>query len=188
MLNPLLPVRMMFSSHLGWDDAARRHPSSLSAFLHGTLPWSLLASAMVWLALGRHGDAYRSQLSAVGVEVAALAFLLCCWAGTGLMALFTRSVVSGARRPALADCYHLVVLASWPVWLSSVSLLLPWPAFNALAGLAGLAGSLALLYHGLDGWYEHDDSTNTLFKAYVVMAAGALLWALVAAALLLAIS
>ncbi|MBV8679804.1 MAG: DUF1282 family protein [Aquitalea sp.] len=188
MLNPLLPVRMMFSAHTGWDEAARRHPSVRSTFLYRTLPWSLLASAMVWQALGQHAAAYDSHLDAFGVNMVALSFMLTCWVGSWLMAQFTRTVVSTERPPALAECYHLVVLASWPVWLSSLSLLLPLPWFNALAALAGLWGSLSLLYHGLDGWYEHNDSTNTLFKAYVVMVVGALLWTAVAATLLLVIS
>ena len=63
--------------------------------------------------------------------------------------------------------------------VAALTLLVPSPLFNMLAGIAGLLASSGLIFHGLDALFEHDDSIRTLSLTYTIFSVGALVWAMV---------
>lgn len=181
----LTPVTMLYSSHEGWDELAQSHPSLLQTFSRLVLPASLLGSAMVLYAARFHGLVYAPSLSFAYWQNIAVLFLLLGWGCTHLMAYVIQHSVHTPARAPYADCYRLAAIAPLPIWLSSLTLFVPNPFFNVLCACAGLLASGALLYHGLDRFFEHDDSVATLSMAYTVFSVGALLWTFAVALLVL---
>ncbi|KJV30659.1 hypothetical protein VI06_07915 [Aquitalea magnusonii] len=179
------PLQMIYSSRHGWDQLGQRHPSVLNSFVKIVLPASLFAGGMVLYTATYHADSYAPGVPLQNWQQASLILLLTSWLAVSLMAWVIRQSVHASSRPAFADCYRLAALVPLPIWLSAVSLLLPYPALNVLCALLGLAASAGLLYHGLDAWFEHDDSVHTLSLAYTIFAIGALVWLFVVALLLL---
>ncbi|MEQ6289993.1 YIP1 family protein [Vogesella sp. GCM10023246] len=184
-MTPLTPFRMLLSSHHGWDELAHRHPDIVHSFLRVVLPASTLAAAMLLYAGHVNGRAYAADLSLLNWDVMVALFWVACWGSVHLMAGFIRMAVHAEARPAYADCYRLAGLAALPIWLSSLTLLLPWPLFNVAIGVLGLLASGLLLYHGLDALFEHDDSVRTEALAYTVFSVGALVWSVLVALILL---
>ncbi len=180
-MNPLMSVRMLWSSRAGWDALSRTHPSSFRSFVLIVLPLSLLASAMILYAAWFHAGSYGTQAPFSYWQAVALTFLLTCWLSVHAMAQFIRVAVHTRTRPAYADCYRLAAIAPIPIWLSSLSLLVPSPLFNVVAAVLGLLASGGLIFHGLDALFEHDDSVRTEALAHTVFAVGALVWTLIVA-------
>ena len=119
-MNPLMSVRMLWSSHAGWDALSHTHPSSFRSFALIVLPLSLLASAMILYAAWFHAGSYGTQAPFSYWQAVALTFLLTCWLSVHAMAQFIRVAVHTRPRPAYADCYRLAAIAPIPIWLSSL--------------------------------------------------------------------
>lgn len=181
----LAPVQMVYSSRQGWADLARRHPSIGMTFAKVVLPPSLFAAAMLLYAAHYHGAVYAADVPFTRWLYVAAVFLLLSWLCVHVMAAFIRLAVHADARPAYADCYRLAAIAPVPLWLSAVGLLAPSPLVNAAVALLGLLAAGGLIYHGLDALFEHDDSVQTASLAYTVFSMGALVWALLAALLVL---
>ncbi len=80
------------------------------------------------------------------------------------------------------DAYLLAALAPLPLWSSSIVLLIPSLALNALAVLVALGISCSLVYHGLQALCARSDNDVTTMSAtYTIMAAGVLAWGLLMA-------
>lgn len=180
-MTPLTPFRMLVSSHDGWDELSTRHPTTTQTFFRVVLPASLLASAMLMYAAYFHRAVYAPDVPPGRWLMVALLFLPACWLSVHQMASFIRYSVHTAARPPYAECYRLAALTPLPIWLSSLSLFAALPAFNAAMGVLGLLASGLLTYHGLDALFEHDDSVRTESLAYTVFSVGAMLWAVLAA-------
>lgn len=181
----LTPVRMMMSSHDGWGELAKSHPSLGASFAKVVLPPSLLGSMMILYAAYFHADVYAPAVPFRHWQYIALLFLLVSWLCVHLMAYVIRLSVHTERRPAYRDCYRLAAIAPLPIWLSALTLLVPSPLFNMLAGVAGLLASSGLIFHGLDALFEHDDSIRTLSLTHTIFSVGALVWAMVVGLLVL---
>lgn len=180
-MTPLTPLRMLLSSHHGWDEIAHHHASTARSFFRIVLPASLFAAAMLLYAAYFNGEVYAPQVPLAQWQAVIVLFLLLNWFSVHLMAGFIRMAVHAEARPPYADCYRLAALAPLPIWLSALSLLVPLPFFNMAIGLLGLLASGLLIYHGLDALFEHEDSVRTESLAYTVFTVGALLWAVLVA-------
>ncbi|WP_024304564.1 YIP1 family protein [Pseudogulbenkiania sp. MAI-1] len=181
----LTPVRMMVSSQDGWDELARSHPSLGASFAKVVLPASLLGSAMILYAAYFHADVYAPAVPFRHWLYIALLFLLVSWLCVSLMAYVIQHAVRSTRPLAYRDCYRLAAIAPLPIWLSALTLMVPSPLFNMLAGVAGLFASAGLILHGLDALFEHDHWVRTLSVTYTVFSVGALVWAMVIGLLVL---
>ncbi|PXX50479.1 YIP1 family protein [Aquitalea magnusonii] len=184
-MSPLSPLRMLWSSGHSWDSLSQSHPTLAASFCRLVLPGSLLGTAMILFAASFHGDVYGPEVSFAHWALISLLFMLTNWLAVPLMAWVIRQSVHAPARPAFADCYRLAAIAPLPIWLSTLTLLLPYPLFNMACGLLGLLASGALTYHGLDALFEHDDSVSTQSMAYTVFSVGALVWLFVVALLML---
>ncbi|RQO73358.1 DUF1282 domain-containing protein [Aquitalea sp. FJL05] len=183
-MSPLSPLRMLWSSGHSWDTLSQSHSSVSASFYRIVLPGSLLGTAMLLFAASYHGNVYAPEVSFTHWLVVSLLFMVTNWLAVPLMAWVIRQSVHAPSRPAFADCYRLAAIAPVPIWLSTLTLLLPLPLFNMACGVIGLLASGMLLYHGLDALFEHDDSVSTQSMAYTVFSVGALVWLFVVALLM----
>lgn len=184
-MRPLSLFHMVTSSKEGWEEISHSHPSLWHLFRTIVLFPSLLASGMVLYAAWFHGAIYGTSVPFRHWIIVSLVFLLTCWGSVHAMAWFIRFAVHTPSRPDYRDCYRLAAIAPVPIWLSALSLFIPVPLFNVLATFIGLLASGGLIYHGLDALFEHDSSIQTQSLAYTVFSVGVLVWALIAAFLVM---
>ncbi|MBN3003598.1 DUF1282 family protein [Chromobacterium alkanivorans] len=178
--------KMLFSSHGGWDELRARAPTPRRLMLKLVLPFSLLPALMICYAGLAHGQLYAP---AAGLErwlAAAALFFVAELATVPLMAWTLQALAAGRKLAAGFDqCFLLAAGAAVPLWLSSLALLAPDPAFNLLGALLGLAASFALLYHGLPAILGLEEEVESQHFAYSALCAGAAAWALLLALALL---
>ncbi|KAA3652120.1 MAG: DUF1282 domain-containing protein [Proteobacteria bacterium] len=170
--------RMLISSNDGWREIERRHPSVGALFLWMVLPLTLLPPALLYYAGSQYGDMLVTGWSDRNWGLIAPLFLVCEWAAFVGMGVFIKSVAHhSAARIRLHDAYMVAAIAPVPMWLSSLSLLVPNLAFVTLAALAGLGAACALMYHGVYALCHMDDAVPAASVTHTVMAAGLLCWA-----------
>ncbi|MCB1952368.1 Yip1 family protein [Denitromonas sp.] len=170
--------QMMISSEAGWRDLEHQHPTVLSLFLWMVLPLSILPPAMLYYAGTHYGDALMVGWSGKPWSVIAPLFFLCELAAFVGMGLFIRSVVDHDTSPIdTHDAYVVTAIAPVPMWLSSLALLVPNPAFVAVVALTGLVAASALMYRGIYALCHMADEVRAASVTHTVMAAGLLCWA-----------
>lgn len=182
-MNLMNAPKMIWSSHEGWPELARQHPSVMATFFKVVLPLSLLPVAMILYAATWHRAVYAPDTTLMNWVWISLVFLVVEWGCVFAMGWLIQSVESRDHPLEYRDGFRLAAYAPIPIWLSSLSLFVPSPALNVVVALLGLLASGGLIYHGLDGWFQHDESVTTASRAYTIFSFGALIWALVVAIL-----
>ena len=76
------------------------------------------------------------------------------------------------------DAFMLAGISPTPLWLSSLALLVPSFAFNAIVVLMALAASCSLIYHGVSALCHMREETTAAAITQTVMGAGVTAWAL----------
>jgi hypothetical protein len=178
-MKPLDYPKMMFSFHAGWDELRTLHPSIAKVSLGMVLPLSLLPALMIALAGYLHGNYYEPGASLQRWYDVAGLFLVAELATVPLMAWIIHTIAKEGNHPVRQqDSYLLAAMTPIPLWLSSLSLLLPSLLFNVAIGLLGLVASGSLLYHGVSsilGIKEPLDVQDVTYKVYAV---GVMAWGL----------
>ena len=75
-MTPLTPLRMLLSSHHGWDEIANHHASTARSFFRIVLPASLFAAAMLLYAAYFNGEVYAPQVPLAQWQAVIVLFLL----------------------------------------------------------------------------------------------------------------
>src|SRR5512139_847496 len=174
----ILHVHKLFlSSQQGWDELARTPPSALRLFLLLVLPFSLVPPLMLEYAGHHLGAVLFPGTSAQAWSTTALVFLLAELATVPLMAWAIRAVANSKRIASdYRDAFTLAAIAAVPLWLSSL-VLFSGEIVLILAVLAlGVAGSVALIFRGVESVLKVEDSLVAFDVAYTVTALGLVAW------------
>lgn len=178
--------QMLLSYHEGWTELARQRPAAAATLLRLVLPAVLLPVAMILYAASRHGAYYAPGTPVGAWMVIAELFFVAQLLSVLMMAWLVRALA----RSRGFDCgfdraLQLTATSAVPLWLSSLTLLLPNMLFNAVSVLAGLLAAFSLMFHGLPAMVGEDEGLAAMDMAYTVLCAGAALWALLCALVLL---
>ncbi|WP_184198219.1 YIP1 family protein [Chitinimonas taiwanensis] len=184
-MKPSAYPRLFLSYDTGWPDLRREAPPVLRIFLLLVLPFSLLPAAMIAFVASGNASYYAEHIPASRYSEIAQLFLLTELLSVPVMALAIRSVVM-LRGPAVSfrQCFLLAAMAPVPMWVSSLSLLVPNIAFHLVCGFLGLLGASALLLHGIPSLLGVERGIEAEDVSYVVLSLGGLMWALMVGLLL----
>ena len=166
-----------FSATPGWIEIERIHPKLLTLLALVVLPLSLLPPLMLYL----KGAAFFSQWlpDAAGKDwgMMGTAFFLIEMVSLVIMGWFIRNA---AEMDGLSitnhDAYLLASLAPIPLWLSSLGLLVPSLAFNAVVSLTTFALSCGIIYNGIAGLCHTREQVVAASVVHAVISAGLLAW------------
>ena len=141
---------MLVSYHDGWDTLRHQHPTATTTLLKLVLPAVMLPVAMILYAASRHGTYYGPDIPTSAWIVVAELFFVAQLASVPLMAWVIQSAATTRQRRCSFDrCFQLAATSAIPLWLSSLTLLVPSILFNAVCVTGGLAAAFSLMYHGL---------------------------------------
>jgi len=171
--------RLFTSSRDGWDEFAQTRPPARRLFVLLVLPCSLIPPLMLEYAGHHVGAVLFPDTTRLAWSIAALFFWLAELMTVPLMAW---AIKSAARSKGVAsgdrDAFALAAVAAIPLWLSSLVLFYD-QVFLIMAGLAlGLAGSVALIFRGVQRILKIDEELVALDIAHIVTALGLIAWVL----------
>lgn len=176
----ILHIHSLFTaSPDGWTEYARTRPSALRLFVLLVVPFSLIPPLMLEYA-GQHvGAALFPNTLPLAWSQAALFFLLVELLTVPLMAWSIRSISrSKGITSSDRDAFALAAIAPVPLWLSSLALFYD-QVFLIMAGVAlGLAGSVILVFRGVQRILKVEEALVALDIAYTVTALGLVAWVL----------
>lgn len=174
--------KMIFVSDEGWPEIERTHPPLLNFFTTFVLPMALLPPALLYYAGSRHGNLLASGFGEKPWLEIAIIFFLTEMVTVLLMGWMIRQMAEVYRFPVSAhDAFMLAGIIPIPLWLSSLSLLVPNLAFDAGIALLALAASCGLLYHGMQSLCHVRDEITAEGITQTVMGAGLVIWAVLLA-------
>lgn len=167
------------SADQGWPEIERIHPRLLKLFAFIVLPLSLLPPAMLYYAGSRYPEAFLPQAADKDWALVAAAFFLTELATLLAMGWLIKAVAeTDGLRIDYHDAYLLAGIAPIPLWLSSLGLLVPSLAFNAVLSLAALGLSCGIIYHGIEGLCHTREGVTAASIVQTVIGAGLVAWAL----------
>ncbi len=170
--------KMIISSHEGWDQLEKTHPSAEKLFFSLVVPLSLLPPIMLYHAGPHFGDAFFPGLGGKPWNMIAVMFFLAEMVTYAGMGWLIKTIADTYKvEITLHDAYTLSALSPIPLWLSSLSLLAPSLAFNAGAALLALGISCAIIYHGVYAFCHMHEETVAASFTYTVAGAGLVAWA-----------
>jgi hypothetical protein len=178
-MNILHIHKLFISSHEGWDDVARVHPTVLKLFGLLVLPLSLVPPLMLEYA-GRHfGTVLFPHTSTQAWSMAALFFLITELLTVPLMAWGIKAV---ANSRGVACDYHdaftLAAIAPIPLWLSALSLFSSNLVVIIAMATLGVVASVLLIFRGVEGILKVTEDMVAIEVAYIVTALGLIAWTL----------
>lgn len=145
---------MLVSETQGWDEIDRSHYPARWFFKSLVLPMSLLPPALYAYAELAHPGAIFPltvpgptpvQLVVAGVILFGVQLLMV----TYMAMLIQRTAQAHDHDPGYDGAYALAAIAPVPLWLSSLSLLVPSQGFVIAVGVAAWIAALALIRHGV---------------------------------------
>lgn len=171
--------KMPFSADAVWPLLDRVDRVIMRIFLAVVVPLSLLPPAMVYLAGSRHADALLPVGTLQAGGRLALVFFVCELLSVGLMGWLIKIVINS--RHAHADvtsrqAFMLASIAPVPLWLSSLGLLVPSLAFNAMVSIAALALACGMTYQGVRSLCHVREPVEAAAVTQIVFGAGMLVW------------
>lgn len=178
--------RMVVSSHAGWDDVERSHPSVRTMFLRLVLPMSLLPPAMILFASSHVGAERFPGVPFATWALLAVVFFVLELSSVPLMAKVIRMVAAdkGARTDK-HDAYMVAAIAPLPLWLSSLVLLQSHVWLIVLVPLAALAASAGLVRNGVERMLSVSEEVDAEDLSMIVITIGMLAWLCLVGAVLL---
>ena len=168
-----------FSAEVGWPEIERTHPRLAKLFAFIVLPLSLLPPAMLYYAGTRYPEVFLPQAAGKDWGLIAGVFFLAEMATLLVMGWLIREVsqTDGLHIDS-HDAYLLAAIAPIPLWLSSLGLLVPSLAFNAILSLAALVLSCGIIYRGIEGLCHTREDVSAAGIVQIVIGAGLIAWAL----------
>ena len=176
----ILHIHKLFvSSHEGWEAFARMQASSLKLFVFLVLPFSLIPPLMLEYAGHHIGAILYPDTSGQAWSMAALFFLIAELITVPLMAWAIRSVANSKGIASnYRDAFMLAAVAPVPLWLSSLALFSSQIALIMAMVVLGVAGSVALIFRGVESVLKVEEDLVAFDIAYTVTALGLIAWAL----------
>jgi hypothetical protein len=174
----ILQVHKLFSSsEEGWRELARIPPSALKLFFGLVLPFSLIPPLMLECAGPHLGAVMFPDVSAQAWRTAALVVLLAELATVPLMAWAIKSVAdSKGITSTYHDAFTLAAIAAVPLWLSSLVLFSDQIVLVMAMAVLGLAGSVILIFRGVESVLKVGEGLVAFDIAYTVTAIGLVAW------------
>lgn len=171
--------KMAFSAEEGWPQLVKIHPTVRAVFAYVVLPLSLLPPALLYYAGNHYGDSFVAGFAAKPWGAIACAFFTAEMLTFAWMGWFIKQVAeNGDLSIDYHDAYMLAAIAPIPLWISSLSLLVPDPIFNGLVSLAALVLSCGLIYQGIHALCHTREDVTAASIVYAVIGAGLAAWAL----------
>lgn len=173
--------RMLVSEQRGWEDIDRSRFSHRWFFRSVVMPLSLLPPVLYIYAELMHPGAVfplsvpamtGTQLLVIGVVFYAMQLAM-----VGYMAMLIQRMALGRDHdPGYDGAYALAAIAPVPLWLSSLSLLVPSTGFVMATVMVAWVASIALLRHGVRPLLHIRDAPTARYVADVVTLAGVAAW------------
>jgi hypothetical protein len=185
---------MLVSDKTGWEDIDRSHFSARWFFKSLVMPMSLLPPILYAYAELVHPGAVfplsvpaltPMQLAVSGIVFYGVQILM-----VGYMAmLIQRMSMARDHDPGYDSAYALAAIAPVPLWLASLSLLVPSLSFVLAVGAIAWAVSILLIRHGVGPLLHIGDAQKSHYIANMVTGTGILAWIalLVVSAMLLSV-
>ena len=179
-MNAVQMSRMPFSFRAGWDELIRMHPSIARLFAWVVLPFSLLPPVMIYYAAAQNGTAFVPGVTTAQWHQAAAIFFVAELVTVPLVAWLIHLICQAneVQDASYYRCFTLAVIAPVPLWLSSLSLLVPNLVFAVLVGGAALFASFGLIYHGVYALFQLREPVKAFQMASVICGTGLLAWLL----------
>lgn len=166
--------KMPFSSGAAWPEFAVLNKEVAKVFLYLVVPFSLLPPVMIAMAGIQYGngisDSYWSKFAVVLFLAEIVSVSLMAW----LIAYCARAY---GEELSYRNAYLLAAIAPVPLWLSSLGLLVPSLAFNAVIAVVALCLSYGLIHHGVRSFCNIAQGTNAGAITRLVFGVGLLVWA-----------
>ncbi len=172
---------MLISEKTGWEEIDRSHFSARWFFKSLVMPMALLPPALYAYAELVHPGAVFPlsvpaltplQLMVSGVVFYAVQLLM-----VGYMAmLIQRMSLARDHDPGYDSAYALAAIAPVPLWLASLSLLVPSLPFVLAVGAAAWVASILLIRHGVRPLLHIGDEKTAHYVANMVTGVGIVAW------------
>ncbi|MFC5301014.1 YIP1 family protein [Azospira restricta] len=173
--------RMLVSEKRGWEDIDRSHFSHRWFFRSVVMPMSLLPPALyAYAELVHPGAIFPLSVPAVTplqLAVMGVVFYGLQLAMVAYMAMFIQNMsLAHDHDPGYDGAYALAAIAPVPLWLSSLSMLVPSTGFVLAVGALAWVASIALLRHGVRPLLHVHDEKIAHYIANVVTLGGLAAW------------
>ena len=180
MLMSHIPA-MLVSEKTGWEEIDRSRFSSKWFFKCLVLPMSLLPPVLYAFAELVHPGAVFPlsvpALTPMQLIVSGVVFYVAQLLMVGYMAmLIQRMSLVRDHDPGYDSAYALAAIAPVPLWLASLSLLVPSIPFVVAIGAAAWVASIMLIRHGVRPLLHIGDEKTAHYVANVVTGAGIAAW------------
>ena len=180
MLMSHIPA-MLVSEKTGWEEIDRSRFSSKWFFKCLVMPMSLLPPVLYAFAELVHPGAVFPlsvpALTPMQLVVSGVVFYVAQLLMVGYMAMLIQRMSLVRDHDPGYDCaYALAAIAPVPLWLASLSLLVPSLAFVVAVGAAAWVASILLIRHGVRPLLHIGDEKTAHYVANVVTGAGILAW------------
>lgn len=172
---------MLVSEKTGWDEIDRSHFTAKWFQKSLVLPMSLLPPALYIFAEKVYPGAIF-PLSVPALTVAQLIVVALVFYGlqvlmVSYMAMIIERMALGRDHdPGYDSAYALAAIAPVPLWLSSLSLLVPSLGFAVFVVALAWVGSVALIRHGVRPLLHITDEKTGHYIANMVTMAGVIAW------------
>ncbi len=193
MLMSHIPA-MLVSEKAGWEEIDRSHFSSRWFLKSVVLPMSLLPPVLYAYAELVHPGAVFPlsvpALTPMQLTVSGVVFYVAQVLMVSYMAmLIQRMSLARDHDPGYDSAYALAAIAPLPLWLASLSLLVPSTTFVVAVGAAAWVASILLIRHGVRPLLHIADEKTGHYVANLVTGAGIAAWIglLVVSAMILSI-
>lgn len=178
-MNLISLAKLPLSTTQGWPELETIHPRVLKLFAFVVLPLSLLPPGMLYYAGTHYPEAFLPGAGGKNWGAIGVAFFLVEMATfLGMGWLIKQVAESNRLQIDYHDAYMLAAIAPIPLWLSSLGLLIPSLAFNAVLSLAALGLSCGILYHGIEGLCHMREDVTAAGIVQTVIGASLIAWAL----------
>ncbi len=178
--------KLPFSTTHGWPELEKIHPGLLKVFAFVVLPLSLLPPLMLYYAGSNYPEVFiKGAVNKAWGEIAVLFFLAEMLTFLGMGWLIKQVAESNRLKIDYHDAYLLAAIAPIPLWASSLGLLVPSLAFNAVLSLAALGLACGIIYHGVEGLCHTLEDMAAAVIVQAVIGAGLIAWALLLAMVML---
>jgi len=172
---------MLVSDKTGWEEIDRSHYSARWFFRSLVAPMSLLPPVLYAYAEQVHPGAVFPlsvpALTPIQLVVSGVVFYGAQLLMVGYMAmLIQRLSMARDHDPGYDSAYALAAVAPVPLWLASVSLLVPILPFVLAVGAMAWVASILLIRHGTPPLLHIKDEMTAHYVANMVTAAGIVAW------------
>lgn len=168
---------MLVSEKTGWEEIDKSNYSARWYFRSVVTPLSLLPPALYAYAELVHPGAIfplsvpaltPMQLLVTGIVFYVVQLLMVSY----MAMLIQRMAQARDHDPGHDGAYALAAIAPVPLWLSSLSLLVPSQGFVIAVGVAAWVAALALIRHGVRPLLHVEDEKKARYIANVVSMSG----------------